>query len=173
MMEIILTRGKVAIVDDMDATWLVNYSWYAVPRNDGLCWYAATALKGFGHVYMHRMILAPPLGIEADHVNGNGLDNRRLNLRFATREQQTRNSRKHIDSIRPHPFRSRFKGVSLDLETGRTRCWSATLSIGSRRLRRQLRRRFATEEEAAAQYDAWATEYFGVFANTNSTPKIG
>jgi hypothetical protein len=56
---------------------------------------------------MHRMIMRPPKGMVVDHINGNGLDNRRCNLRICTRQENARNRRKHADG------KSRFLGVYL------------------------------------------------------------
>lgn len=91
MKTIPLTRGKVALVDDCDYEALSDYSWQCTV--DG---YARRWALG-GHVWMHRQILNPEKGFDVDHVNGDRLDNRRANLRTATRSQnvfnQTRNRR--------------------------------------------------------------------------------
>jgi hypothetical protein len=88
MKEIPLTQGKVAIVDDEDFDELNRYKWCA-DRGFGT-WYAhrggrtVDGVRG-PKVKMHKQILVAPVGMEIDHINGDGLDNRRCNLRVATR----------------------------------------------------------------------------------------
>lgn len=87
--EVPLTRGQVAIIDAEDAEIVLPYKWCAT--SDG-----SYAVSNFGNgclVYLHRFLLSAPPGFEVDHVDGNGLNNRRSNLRLATRGQNRQNSR--------------------------------------------------------------------------------
>lgn len=147
--EIPLTRGRVALVDEADLALVMQYSWRAAPRN--LTTYASARTKAFTG-YMHRLILQPPDGIEVDHVNCNGLDNRRINLRIATRHQNASNSRSRGGT-------SRFKGVSRNATGG----WLVTLGGGPTRYVGT----FQSEIDAARAYDRAALEAFGEFARTN------
>jgi len=99
-----LTRGLHAIVDAEDYEWLSQYKWQAHRTPSG----GIYAVHGTsrGQVFMHRMIMRPPEGMVVDHINGNGLDNRRCNLRICTPPENSRNRRKHVDG------KSRFIGVS-------------------------------------------------------------
>jgi hypothetical protein len=108
---------------------------------------------------MHRVILSPPDGLQVDHVDGNGLNNQRTNLRLCTHTENCRNSR--LAKKRVH-FQCRFKGVAF--ERSRKHCWKAHIRTpnGQKTLGR-----FDTQEAAACAYNAAARELFGDFANLN------
>ncbi len=93
MKEIELTRGKVTLVDDYDYPFLMQVKWYALPRHGH--WYAATHNPGVGPrtIYMHRIIMDPSSDMVIDHINHNGLDNQRHNLRICTHTENLRNRR--------------------------------------------------------------------------------
>jgi len=152
--EILLTKGKVAIVDDADYEYLSRWKWQVSKQG-----YARRTYYNNGKrtkLFMHLAILQPPPGFIIDHINGNSLDNRRENLRLATPSQN--NANRH----RPNPkIHSQYKGVTLDTRRHR---WYAQIShndcvihIGT----------FTNELEAAKAYDAKAKEFFGEFAYTN------
>ncbi|SRR5713101_4575271 len=88
-----LTQGRVAVVDDDDferlAQWRWQYDCGYASRRERITPYG-TARK-YRKIYMHREILNPPKGMDTDHENGNRLDNRRANLRLATRAENLRN----------------------------------------------------------------------------------
>lgn len=86
MKRIPLTRGKFALVDDADFGRLSEYSWNAQPH--GKTWYASAPIKGTrSKVRMHQVVLSVPMGMVVDHINHNGLDNRRKNLRALTHRE--------------------------------------------------------------------------------------
>lgn len=161
-MEIQLTRGKVAIVDDQDVWLIFIGKWHAV-RHGKLTerWYASTTLKGKA-VYMHRLILDAPKGLDIDHINGDGLDNRRENLRIATRSQNMRNA--HTKPKRTKT--SQYKGVSWwkqpKIQAGGY--WKAEIELPGRK---RIVKYFHTEVEAARHYDQLAREHFGEHARIN------
>lgn len=106
---------------------------------------------------LHQLILGPPPdGHLIDHRNGNGLDNRRRNLRFANNSQNMANARK--SSV---PKSSRFKGVHWHKCAKK---WCAAVVHHGRRKHLGL---FAVEEDAARAYDKAALEHFGEFARLN------
>src|SRR3954452_24002591 len=93
-----LTQGKETIVDDEDYDVLMLFKWSALEQGNGKIWYAVTNSSRTlpiprTMIAMHRFILGPFPGKEIDHVNGDGLDNRKANLRRATRTQNTANGR--------------------------------------------------------------------------------
>ena len=96
MAEILLTKGQVALIDDADLHWLNQWKWSALGRNRRT-FYAARWIGPRNKriaVLMHRELLGLPRGdkMQGDHKNGNGLDNRRENLRIATSHQNRFNS---------------------------------------------------------------------------------
>jgi len=91
-----------AIVDDEDFAYLNQWRWYFNSRG------YATKKKKQKIIYMHRLIINTPKGMETDHINGNGLDNRRSNLRICTRSQNAINTGKYKTNT------SGYKGVSWD-----------------------------------------------------------
>lgn len=101
---------------------------------------------------LHTFLTAWPL---VDHINGNGLDNRRANLRPATPSQNTANARMPSDNT------SGFKGVGWFARTGR---WRAYITYQGRQKHLGY---FDIAEEAALAYDAAARELFGEFARPN------
>ena len=87
-----LTRGLHTTVDADDYERLARHRWHAVPRSNGHGFYAARSAGSGGRIWMHREIAAPPSArIKVDHRNGDGLDNRRANLRAATSQQNNWN----------------------------------------------------------------------------------
>jgi len=123
--EIELTRGLVALVDDEDFDELSKFNWHAMKSRSNF--YASRRASG-KVIRMHNMIVPPPDGFLVDHINKNSLDNRRCNLRLATRLQNVLNS----DLKRT----SQFIGVSYK---ERDKKWTARIGLGS----------FESEAEAA------------------------
>lgn len=87
MATIYTTQGDPILCDDADYEWLNSYKWTS---SNG---YAATSIQG-KMVGMHRLIVSPPPGMVADHINRQRADNRRSNLRAATISENTRNASK-------------------------------------------------------------------------------
>jgi hypothetical protein len=155
--EIQLTQGQVAIVDDEDFERLNQYKWCAA-WSEGVQAYYAQRSVNLGErkiitFKMHREILNAS---EVDHSNGNTLDNRRLNLRAATRLQNSRNRKRRSDNT------SGYKGVSWHskLQKWRTRIMFPEGKHRSLGL-------FLDKIEAARVYDRAALKYHGEFARLN------
>ena len=153
-----LTKGKATIVDDEDFEWLSQWKWQASKTRNG--YYATRRDKG-KHVRMHRVVLGIQEGMYGDHINRNGLDNRRKNLRVATRTQNRRNSRGQRNAI------SGYKGVTY-FKQGRTnKPWRVRCDIGGVT---KFFGYFATAHEAARIYNKIAKEAHGEFAYLNAVP---
>jgi len=156
-----LTQGKYAIVDPEDYKELAKYEWYAKRcerRFYAERWGKAkqgSGVKGTG-VKMHQVIMGTVKGKVIDHINHNGLDNRKANLRFATAQQNSWNKRKQEGS-----YSSKYKGVhrvkSEKKWRARITCNGRVIYIG----------RFDDERAAAMAYDAKAKEMFGDYASLN------
>lgn len=160
MQTIVLTKGKVAVIDDIDYESVSSFRWYA-RKNERGNWYAATSMRIDGkrrQVHMHRFIYGADLiqKILVDHVNGDGLDNRRENLRAATHQQNTIHSKK-----RSGCYTSAFKGVHYSRTHNR---WVAKLYSKGRLV---MKRRFKTEREAALEYNHKVIEIHGNYAVLN------
>ena len=150
---IALTQGKFAIVDAADYEWLSQYKWYASEGHAGKC-YAMSHAGRRRPVRMHRLIMKPPPGFVVDHIDGNGLNNRRSNLRICTQAQNLRNRPGRVAT-------SRFKGVSFDK---RRNLWAACISENDRTIHIGC---FDSEIEAAFAYDLNALALAGEFAYLN------
>lgn len=146
MAEIRLTQGKIAIVDDADLPLLDGRPWCAQKTRHH--WYAVS--RG---ITMHRL-LAGAEGLQVDHIDGDGLNNRRSNLRVGTVSQNQANRRTAFGA-------SRFKGVNREK---RGKPWRAAIKVNGRKIHLGA---FEDEAEAARAYDQAALEYFGEFACTN------
>ncbi|HWY33630.1 MAG TPA: hypothetical protein VNX68_03225 [Nitrosopumilaceae archaeon] len=83
MKEIILSRGKIALIDDEDYARVRKYSWCIHSSRYKDLFYAKARING-KNVLLHRFILRPSKTLVVDHINGDGLDNRRFNLRVTT-----------------------------------------------------------------------------------------
>lgn len=145
-MEILLTQGKVALVDDADGPLVSRYKWYAMQVKPGR-WVAAAKVQG-KQIYLHRFLTGLPM---TDHHDGNPLNNRRENLRRCTNQQNQFNRKKQASS-------SRFKGVTWDKRSSR---WLAQIQHNNRN---NFLGYHATEEAAAAAYRTAAVQLFGEFA---------
>lgn len=163
MKHIPLTRRKTAIVDEIDAD-LCKLYWYASYGCGKF--YAARyirpipkhrAMQRMHRVILERILDRPLLKSEhVDHINGNGLDNRRENLRLATPRQNAANKRKtHKDTT------SKYKGVSWHKANNK---WRATIRIDSKCKHLGL---FENEIDAANAYNDAAKRVFGSFCNLN------
>lgn len=91
-----LSRGEVAIVDDGDYDYLSQWKWYCAATSSNLKYAVRKVSNGDGtwtRYLMHRVIMGEPENMLIDHISGNGLDNRRENLREATPSQNQINRR--------------------------------------------------------------------------------
>lgn len=162
-MEIKLSGGHVVIFDADDSELVGKIGWcHASSR--GKRGYAVGHVRlGVGKyrkILMHRLIMSAAPGQMVDHINGNGLDNRKENLRLCSSQQNSFNSNRHSDNS------SGFRGVSWHVKDKK---WYARISINKKCV---YIGEFSTKEEAAKAYDAAAIKNHGQFARTNF-PKEG
>lgn len=158
MKKISLTRGKFALVDDEDYEKLVALKWYTYPEK--YTFYARTIAKRTGGkrttVKMHRIIMGAPPNMLVDHIDGDGLNNQRSNLRLVTITQSNRNRRGWsclgLKGVSRH--RNRFQArITVD---------KVSKSIGY----------FDTQKEAHEAYlrEARKYEHFGNGTQSQTTP---
>jgi len=160
MRTIPLTQGKVAIVDDQDYAELSKYKWYAT--NNRKRWYAGRHVGPRSHrkqVFMHRQLLNAPPGLQCDHINGDGLDNRRCNLRICTSSENSMNRRSRGGT-------SEFKGVYW---YKRNKKWRAQIRDDGKQYHLGY---FQNEASAARAYNRAARNAFGEFARVNSLTEL-
>lgn len=157
MKEIKLTKGYSAIVDDEDYPAISQYSWYAEETKGHV--YArrrVTISRGKTKLLsMHRAIINPLDNQDVDHIDNNGLNNTKANLRACSRAENIRNQVKHKGSI------PKYKGVSYDSSRKK---WTAAICVNRRQMSLG---RFNTELEAAEARDKAAKELHGEYAHIN------
>ena len=151
-----LTRGKFAKVDDEDFERVNQFRWQWGRARPETVEYARRSIRINGirkTQLMHRFILGND-SPATDHVDGDGLNNQRSNLRPATRVENGRNRK-----IQKHS--APYKGVSFFKATGK---WQGRASKLGNNVHLGF---FPTPELAAAAYDAYAFTHYGQFAKTN------
>jgi hypothetical protein len=161
-----LSHGLYATVDAADYEWLSQYKWAAHFSERSNVIYAARSSYYYENgkrrrrtVLMHREIMKPPAGLEIDHINSNGLNNRRTNLRTCTHAQNMQAARPRTDG------KSRFIGVFPNRDR-----WQAAITCKGKKFHVGL---FDDEVEAARARDRKAIELFGQFARLNFPEESG
>jgi len=155
--EIILTQGKVAIVDNEDYDYLNQFKWYASNKNGKF--YVQKKITVSKNkttcISMHRFIMKPNKGMVIDHLDGNPLNNKKNNLRICTHAENMRNSKIRINN------KSGYKGVSYQENSNNYRASirfnNIKINIGD----------FIDPIDAARAYNAAALKYHGEFAHLN------
>lgn len=147
-----LTRGLAAVIDAADAPLVEGANWYAIQDHD--TFYAASMRRADDgrryRVALHRIIVGAGPGTEVDHWDLDGLNNRRSNLRLATRGENCCNRKLQRNNT------SGLKGV-----TYRYGKWRAKIGVKSAKI---YLGSFSTREEAYSAYCAAAAKYHGEFA---------
>lgn len=153
MAQVQLSRGLTAIVDDADLHLLTGYSWYAKPIIRETGGFYACATIGGKTTYMHRLLLAARKGEIVDHANGDGLDNRRANIRLCSLSQNNANSERGKGAS------TGLRGVYLNHNGFR-----ASVGRGKAMWKGPTRKNPIV---AAVDYDREAARRFGKFARLN------
>lgn len=160
--EIALTQGKTCTINLKDLNKVYDKRWCAAKTNNHF--YAVTSVKQedgkWKLVYMHKLLMNTPTGMDTDHINHDGLDNTRDNLRICTRSENLRNCKSFKNST------SRFKGV----------CWAKTMNKWNANIWEGRKNRnlgyFECEIAAAQAYNRAAIEAFGDFAHINTSKTL-
>lgn len=157
-MKIIKTKtGEEVLLSDCSYEAVKNYSWKIVNGR--------AARTGMGEkkscgkwkrptIYMHRMVMSAPDGVQVDHINRNPLDNRIENLRFCSSVENNRNRASSTGL-------SKYKGVTFDK---RRKKWYAQTKLSGKRVHLGT---FENERDAAIAYNVYAQRNFGEFALLN------
>lgn len=158
MKRIKLTQNKYALVDDEDYEQINQYKWqiHYVGRN---CYARGNLQKvnrEWKKQYMHRLIMNCPEELQIDHINHNGIDNRKRNLRICTQSQNNRSQRSWQKKTS-----SKYKGVCWNNYSGK---WKTQIRLNNKEIHIGY---YANEINAALAYDKKAEELFGKFAYLN------
>ena len=150
MKAIPLSRGYATLVDDSDFEWLTQWKWHV--KQSGPIWYAATNSRPNSEgkrrtIFMHVLIF----GSTCDHRNRNGLDNQHINLRSATRTEQSRNRKMFKNNS------CGSKGVHWH---SKLKKWRARIGLDGKRISLGC---YESKEEASKAYRDAAAEMFGEF----------
>ena len=163
LMKIInLSTGHKIFVDDSDYETLNQYHWWV--NGDGYAIRSRLKTDGMktrGSILMHHQVIRPVSGCDIDHINGNPLDNRRCNLRIATRSQNNMNRFHKLPNAS-----SKYKGVCW---RSIPKLWKAYIKINKRQIHIGY---FRSEVAAAIAYNQAAIKYFGEFARLNEIKDI-
>lgn len=156
MAKIVTSSGDSVLVDDADLARISQYTWHSDVHPKTI--YAQTNIVMDGKkttIRLHRLLVDAP---DVDHRDGDGLNNRRSNLRASTRAQNIANKRNF-------PHTSKYKGVSKVTRGGK---WNGRYQVHIRGDgKNQFLGIFISEIEAARAYDTAARRYFGEFARLN------
>lgn len=144
--EILLTQNKISLLDDEDYNLISDKLWFI--KENGNCYYATTddrtmlnGVRGGKTISMHSIIMRCPKDFVVDHINGNGLDNRKKNLRIITAKENSARILRRRGKIK------NYRGVKYDLDRNK---WHASINNSGKVM---FIGRYNTEVEAALAYD--------------------
>lgn len=159
-----LGKGKFALVDDEDFELVSKHKWYFTRYAN-----SSIFIKGSSGKFsrrgksikfsMHRLIMNAPKGMEIDHIDNNGLNNQKSNLRICTHADNMRNIQKYKKKTS-----SKYKGVCWG---NHDKKWLSYIRYNNKRFNLG---HYNNEIEAAKVYDMWANELHGEFAVLNFQP---
>lgn len=151
-----MTKGFCALVSPKDASFVGQWNWSTLVLPDGKLRAVRRTNADGKTYYMHREIMEPGGSSVVDHINADGIDNRRSNLRVCSNAENVRWQRPYRK-----PTSSKFKGVSYDKSRQN---WQAYVTTNGKRINIG---RFSSERKAAIAYDIVAQQMHGEFALTN------
>ncbi len=148
-----LTKGYEAIIDAADVPLVDGINWRAKPHGKTIYATASSPKNGGGQrtIYLHRVIMLATEVDEVDHRDGNGLNNRRLNMRAANHAQNCQNR-----SVR----RDNLSGVKGCMFSKAKNAWIVRIVANGKRKTVGM---FSTSEDAHRAYSAASEKYHGEF----------
>lgn len=163
IMTLPLSQGLFALVDGKNYEWLSQWKWSAAKGYSTYYAFRSTGGRKNKHnILMHRIVMGAKKGSIVDHINHNGLDNRKSNLRFCTQAQNQYNQKHRNSSI----YSSKYKGVCWDKRKIK---WMSTVRFDGKCV---FAGYYNSEIEAAKSYDKKARKLFGKFACLNFNEKL-
>ena len=157
-----ITRDAVVVIDDEDYERISRHRWALNPEGSGYAIRKGAKRRGEKRtVAMHQEIMHAPPGSLIDHINGNGLDNRKSNLRFADTQKNSFNKAKAKGT-----YTSKYKGV---FQRGGENKWTARIKYNDHHVELG---EYESESLAAAVYNYAAAVFFGEFRRENKGPEI-
>lgn len=157
-------KGSCALIDRDDLEKISKYRWVArASKERTYVQHIINRKDGKYHaLHLHRLIMDAPSNMMVDHINGNGLDNRKCDLRVCTHAQNQRNGNKKRKNG------TKYKGISLHKSqyNGPQR-WEAFISFNGKKIHAGI---FLKEEDAATAYNITALRYFREYSKLNYIP---
>ena len=167
--------SREVLLDDDVYEWASKYKWYLMKdaSRKREAFYAQRNVKQPDgkrkSILLHREIMNTPKGLLTDHLNGNGLDNRRANLRVCTNRENQINRRGNINRT------NKYIGIEKD-KKAQNKPWRPNVLVSDPSKKRGQRRLskgyYATEEEAAYQRDLCMVKYHGTEVVLNFPEKL-
>ena len=159
MKKIPLTHNRFALIDDEDFEKVSQYKWRVIQNR-----YVEGRKIGNGKEYirLHRLVMNTPKNKDTDHIDCDGFNNQKVNLRICTTSQNLMRRRK----LNPEKFTSRFKGVFWNTSHGK---WEAKIGFNNKKI---FIGRFKEELDAVRAYNERAVELFKEFALPNLIPNF-
>lgn len=164
MKKIKLQSGKYTKVDDDNYEYLNQFKWRWRKLTNSLYVYRMYYIGNgkYKHESMHRIIMNAPKGMDVDHIDHNGLNNQKSNLRIVTRSQNMMNTKK----IQKNKS-SKYKGVVWFKPIKK---WQVRIMINYKYISIGY---FDSEDEAGLAYNKKAQELYGEYAYYNKIKKDG
>lgn len=163
MKTIRLSNGEECLVDDEDFDMLSSINWFPKVAERSSTYATCNTNKKYGLAKssMHRVVMKAEKGQYVDHINGNGLDNRKENLRLCTNSENLRNRNK-----RNKKDSSKYKGVSKMVPKGpnHSKLWRSYINLNGKQY---FLGNYYSEEEARQAYDNAVVLHHGKFAKKN------
>jgi len=161
IIEVPLTQGQTAIIDEADAERVLVYKWFASKDKTYSGGGKFVAKRNVVHKgkrtveSMHKFIMNTPESLCIDHIDRNPLNNTRKNLRLSTKAENLRNRSKQVNN------KSGYKGVCWNKQAQK---YHAQITHKGKRIHLGY---YRNAEDAARVYDLKAKELFGEFAYLN------